>query len=86
MSGTLERKVCNKINNIAKLWDELSDFERLFELEMKRLPKTNHIHAQYAYRLKASGTNALSVWHYTIDGDPDRLVAVVKYELETQNF
>lgn len=80
MSGTLERKVCNKINNIAKLWDELSDFERLFELEMKRLPRTNHIYAQWAYRLKVSGTNALSVWHYTVDGDPDRLVAVIKQE------
>jgi len=77
-SGTLERKVCNKINAIAILWDRLEDFERLFELEMKKLPSMNHIHAQFAYRMKASGTNALSVWHYSVDGDPDRLVAIIQ--------
>lgn len=82
--GTLERKVCHKINSIAALWDELNDFERLFELEMKRLPQMNHVHAQYAYRLKASGQNSLSVWHYSVDGAPDRLVAIIQQKEDAE--
>ena len=75
--GTLERKVRAKIGAIAMLWDDLERFEELFKREMERMPRLNHISAEFAFRLKASGTNDLAVWHYTPEGDPDRLIAVI---------
>jgi len=79
-SGLIESRVRSEIGKIAVLWDDLESFERLFELAIKKIPRINHINAEHAYRLKASGTNVIAVWHYTPFGNPDRLVATVKYE------
>ena len=77
--SVLESKVKVLISQTVKLWDELEDFERVFEIHIDKMPKHNHISAKHAFRLKASGTNALSVWHYTPEGDPDRLIATIRH-------
>lgn len=82
--GTLERKVRSKIDQIAMLWDELEDFERLYNDQVKQIPKLNHIDAIHAFRLKVSGTSALGVWHYTPEGDPDKLIATIQYKPEEE--
>lgn len=84
--GPLERAVRAKMDQITALWDELEDFERLFKLEMGRMPQNNHICAQHAFRLRTNGENEIAVWHFTPDGNQDRLMAVINYEPEIENL
>ncbi len=84
--GSLERKLRYRMDAIVQIWPDLQDFERLFKIEVSKMPRMNHIVAEHAFRLRPLGESALAVWHYTPDGDPDRMIAEIKYEPETQNF
>lgn len=79
-NGTLLSKVISKAQQIAKLWDDLENFERIFNNELKRMKQVNHLHPHHVYRLKASGTNNLAIWNHKPDGEPNYMVAVIKYE------
>lgn len=79
-SGTMDRQVKYMAMGICRMWPELEDFERLFTLKLSEMPRLNHIHPQFAYKLIRHDRNTMEVWHVDqVEMIHDRLLLVVEY-------
>jgi hypothetical protein len=75
--GTLERLVRSKVEMLARLWDDIESFERVYKTAIREITHVNHISAEFAFRLKQLNPLERELWHYDLNGVPDRKIATI---------
>ena len=79
-AGTLDRKVKYMVQSICLMWPTIEDFERLFKMKLAEMPRLNHIHPKFAYKLVRDSASVMEVWHVCQEeGIHDRLLCAVEY-------
>jgi len=79
-AGTMDRKVKYMAMGICRMWSDIEDFERIFTLKLSEMPRLNHIHPKFAYKLIRHDSNTMEVWHVDqVEMIHDRLLLVVEY-------
>jgi hypothetical protein len=76
--GTLERQVRIKVDMLVMLWDAIEDFQRVYKHALTGITQLNHISPEFAFRLKILNPTECELWHFDINGVPDRKIATVK--------
>lgn len=70
-------KIRSLAQQIANIWDDLDDFERVFNARIQKVVRHNTVIASTVYRLVRKNDNTVEIWHVNIDYNPDRLIAIV---------
>lgn len=78
-AGTMDQQVKSMVSQICRLWDEIDDFERLFAIKVREIPRPNQVKPVNSYVLEKQGGDTILVWHVDLNWNKDRLLCEVKY-------
>jgi hypothetical protein len=78
--GTYDRQVKSMVSGVCRMWDDLEDLERLFELNLNRFKRLNTFVANGLYRLVKPNDTTIEVWHINTQSQPDRLLVEITYK------